>query len=92
MTTFCLTTNECCSNDPELNREFEIGSCYGTYICCDDSSHGNNSNNCDCKFDNMNGEGALGLLILLLVLIVFVGLFLSLLELVENILQEFSLL
>ena len=74
MTTFCLTTNECCSNDPELNREFAIGSCYGTCICCDDCSHGSN-NNCDCKFDNSGGEGALGLLILLLVLIVFVGLF-----------------
>ena len=31
---FCVTKNECCSPDKEVNKEFAIGSCFGLCLCC----------------------------------------------------------
>ena len=71
MFSFCLTENECCTSDANANRDFAVGSCYGTCVCCNEchcSSSG--GNNCDC-----NGDGAIGLLIILLCILVFVAIY-----------------
>ena len=31
---FCVTKNECCSTDKEVNEGFAIGSCFGLCLCC----------------------------------------------------------
>ena len=31
---FCVTKNECCSPDKEVNKEFAIGGCFGLCLCC----------------------------------------------------------
>ena len=66
MFSFCLTENECCTNDENIRSNFAIGSCYGTCVCCNDCGRSGNVN-CDCK-----GDGAAGLLILLIIIIAIV--------------------
>jgi hypothetical protein len=69
MASFCITENECCTNDDNIRSNFAIGSCYGTCVCCNDCGrHGNT--NCDCK-----GDGAAGLLILLIIIIAIVAIY-----------------
>ena len=66
MFSFCLTENECCTNDENIRSNFAIGSCYGTCVCCNDCCrHGNT--NCNC-----NGEGGAGLLLILIIIIAIV--------------------
>ena len=70
MISFCLTHNECCSPDPATNEYFAIGSCYGACICCDKCDCSGGGNNCE-----VNGDGALGLLIFIVCIIIFVAIY-----------------
>ena len=82
MFSFCLTENECCTSDPYTNREFAIGSCYGTCICCSDcyysrnnvahssSSSGSSSNK--SKGGNSGGGGGGDLCLVLLILLIII--------------------
>ena len=90
MISFCLKKNECCTNDPEVNQGFAVGSCYGTCICCDDCCrHGN----CDCNCQSSgggDGDAALGLLIFLICIIVFIALFFAIKACGKHISRIFS--
>jgi len=70
---FCITDNECCSNDENTRANFAMGSCYGTCVCCSDChcSMG------DCSFSGGgdSGQAALGLLIILVIIIVFIAIY-----------------
>ena len=69
MASFCLTENECCTNDDNIRSNFAIGSCYGTCVCCNDCG-GRGNVNCDCK-----GDGAFAVLILFIIIIAIVAIY-----------------
>ena len=86
MFSFCLKDNECCTSDPNTNREFAIGSCYGACICCSECQHSSNnivlsssssgSRSKKSKGGNSGGGGGddgLGLLILLIIVLAFIA-------------------
>ena len=39
MISFCVTENECCTNNAKINENFPVGNCFGTFKC-----------NCDCTY------------------------------------------
>ena len=84
MFSFCLTKNECCTSDPDIQRGFAVGSCYGACICCDHGGHGG-TGGCSCESSGGGGDGALGLLILFLIIIVFVAIYFLLKDCGKNI-------
>lgn len=74
MFSFCLTENECCTSDTNANREFAVGSCYGTCVCCNECGNGRG----DCKCEGGGGGGGdagLALLVCLIVLLAFIAIF-----------------
>jgi hypothetical protein len=91
MISFCLTKNECCSNDPAVNQGFAIGSCYGTCICCDECSRRGKCN-CDCQSSGGSGDSAIGILILFLFIAVFVAIFFAVKACGKHISRIFSVL
>ena len=70
MFSFCLTENECCTSDTNANRDFALGSCYGTCVCCTDC----NCKGGDCKCDG-GGDAGLGLLVILICILAFVAIY-----------------
>lgn len=75
---FCVTQNECCTDDVNTNTNFACGSCYGTCVCCTDcgrADYGCGGCNCSGGGNSDCGEAGLVILILLLVIIVFVVVF-----------------
>jgi hypothetical protein len=71
---FCVTQNECCTDDANTNTNFACGSCYGTCVCCTDCRGGD----CNCSGGGGGGdcgEAGLVILIFILVIIVFVAVF-----------------
>ena len=71
MFSFCLTENECCTSDPNANREFAVGSCYGTCVCCNEC--GNGRSDCKCEGGGGSGDAGLALLVLLIVFLAFIA-------------------
>ncbi len=70
---FCVTQNECCTDDVNTNTNFACGSCYGACVCCNDC--GRMDCNCSGGGGGDCGEAGLVILILLLVIVVFVVVF-----------------
>ena len=70
---FCVTQNECCTDDANTNANFAVGSCYGTCVCCTDCR---GDCNCNCSGGGSNcGEAGIVLLILAIFIIVFIIIF-----------------
>ena len=70
---FCVTQNECCTDDANTNANFAVGSCYGTCVCCADCR---GDCNCNCSGGGSNcGEAGIVLLILAIFIIVFIIIF-----------------
>jgi hypothetical protein len=92
MISFCITKKECCTNDPEVNRGFAVGSCFGACICCDKCCR---LDHCDCSElfkGSGDGDDAIGYLIFLIIIFVFVLLLLALKACGKNILRIISVL
>ena len=66
MVAFFIPENECCTPNETTNKNFAIGSCYGTCVCCGDCRNCN-IESIECK----NGEDCLTILFLYIVLIGF---------------------
>ena len=86
---FCVTENECCNSDPNIRKNFAIGSCYGTCICCSDCNCRGGLGDCILCDDCVKVGSALGNL---LFVFFFLLLFFSQLEDVENIFRELFVL
>lgn len=70
---FCLTENECCSNDENTRANFAMGSCYGTCVCCSDCNC--RGGDCNCTGGGGGSEAGLAILIIVVVIIVFVAIY-----------------
>ena len=70
---FCLTENECCSNDENIRTNFAMGSCYGTCVCCSDCNC--RGGDCNCSGGGDCGQAGLAILILVVIIIVFVAIY-----------------
>lgn len=70
---FCLTENECCSNDENIRTNFAMGSCYGTCVCCSDCNC--RGGDCNCSGGGDCGQASLAILILVVIIIVFVAIY-----------------
>ena len=70
---FCLTENECCSNDENIRTNFAMGSCYGTCVCCSDCNC--RGADCNCSGGGDCGQAGLAILILVVIIIVFVAIY-----------------
>ena len=64
---------ECCTSDPNANREFAVGSCYGTCVCCNDCGGRNGKSDCKCEGGGDCGEGGLALIVCLVILLAFIA-------------------
>ncbi len=67
MAAFFIPENECCTSNETTNKNFAIGSCYGTCVCCGDCRNCN-IESIECK----NGEDCLTIFFLYIVLIGFI--------------------
>ena len=48
MISFCVTENECCTNNAKINENFPVGNCFGAFKCNCDCTYCEGRANCDC--------------------------------------------
>ena len=78
ISSFCVTENECCSNDENTRTNFAVGSCYGTCVCLNSNDCGGGSINCNCSGNgglNNCGQAGIVIAVLLFFVIIFIALF-----------------
>ena len=61
---FCIPQNECCNSNPEVRKNFGIGSCFGKFNCFDKYK-------CDGNYVECFTNKATGMLIIFLIMIFF---------------------
>jgi len=54
MISFCVTENECCTNNAEINANFPVGNCFGIFKCNIDCSYCEGGANCNCNQEESN--------------------------------------